>query len=108
MLILGLVGILQAWFGTQEDQHFRQVMLGLGLWALLAFLLPWLYAGRQVGDMAWMIVPLWALAAFEISHAFNIDEDRTAYIGWELVWRCSCACLPSLAGSISFPSGATR
>ncbi len=51
-------------------------MLGLSLFALVAFLLPWLYTGRQVGDLAWAIVPLWALAAFEISYSFVGDEDR--------------------------------
>ena len=44
----------------------------------MAFLLPWLYAGRQVGDLAWTVVPLWALAALEISRSLTFDEDRVS------------------------------
>jgi hypothetical protein len=42
--------------------------------------LPLLYAGRQVGDMAWALVPLWALAATEISRALSPGEDRATYL----------------------------
>jgi hypothetical protein len=52
------------------------MMAGLSIWALVAFLLPWLYVGRQVGDLAWVLIPLWALAAIEISHLLLTDDDR--------------------------------
>ena len=78
VLILGLVGAIHAWLGSSDEQHSRQVMLGLSLLALVAFLLPWLYAGRQVADLAWAVVPLWALAALEISRSLTFDEDRVS------------------------------
>ena len=75
-LILGLVGAVKVWFGTGDDHHSRPMMAGLSIWALVAFLLPWLYVGRQVGDLAWVLIPLWALAAIEISHLLLTDDDR--------------------------------
>jgi hypothetical protein len=76
VLIFGLIGAVRTWSGTWDDQRVRQRMAGLSLWALVAFLLPWLYAGRQVGDLVWVLIPLWALAATEISRSLVIDEDR--------------------------------
>ncbi len=77
VLILGFVVALPAWFSTWEDDHARRLVAGLSLSAVAALLLPWLYTGRQVGDLAWVIVPLWALAAVEISRSLLTDEDRT-------------------------------
>jgi hypothetical protein len=77
VLIFGIIGVLQAWFGTRDNHYSRQRLAGLSVWALVAFLLPWLYAGRQVGDLAWVLIPLWALAAVEISHSFLTGADRT-------------------------------
>jgi hypothetical protein len=34
-----------------------------------------LYAGRQVGDMAWALIPLWALTAIEISRSLITDQE---------------------------------
>ncbi len=80
VLIFGLTGALRVWFGTWDDQRSRQMVAGLSFWALIAFVLPWLYVGRQVGDLAWAIIPLWALAAIEISRAFFTDEDRVSHL----------------------------
>lgn len=44
-----------------------------GLWALAAFLLAAIYPGRQTGDLIWMLVPLWALAAGEWSRHFDFE-----------------------------------
>jgi hypothetical protein len=76
VLILALIVALQAWIGTWDDPQSRQMVKGLSIWALVAVLLPWLYAGRQVGDLAWALIPLWALAAIEISRSLLTDESR--------------------------------
>lgn len=75
VLIFGIIGAVRALFGAWDNQHTRQLMLGLIIWTVVAFLLPLLYAGRQVGDMAWALIPLWALAAIEISRSLLADED---------------------------------
>jgi hypothetical protein len=78
VLIFAIIGAFRAWFGAWgDDQHPRQVMIGLSLWIAVSLLLPLLYAGRQVGDMAWALIPLWALAAIEVSRSLLADEDRT-------------------------------
>lgn len=76
ILIFALIGAVRAWIEDWDDQHPRQVMVGFSIGAVAAFLLPLLYAGRQVGDMAWVLIPLWALAAIEISRSLLADEDN--------------------------------
>jgi len=77
VLILAVIGTVRAWFGAwNDDQHPRQLMMGLSLWFAVSLLLPLFYAGRQVGDLVWGLIPLWALAAIEISRSLLADEDR--------------------------------
>jgi len=77
VLIFVILGAVRAWFGAQADQHTRQVRVGLSIWVVVAILLPLLYAGRHVGDMAWALIPLWALAAIEISRAWDLAHEDT-------------------------------
>lgn len=62
-LILGVAGILRSWRrGSENSWIFR----GLSIWVCLALALALVYPARQIGDLAWVIIPLWALAAKEI------------------------------------------
>jgi len=61
VVIFAIIGALRAWFGHWEDQRTRLLLVGLSIWAVVALLLPLLYAGRQVGDLAWALIPLWAM-----------------------------------------------
>ena len=62
-LILGVVGAFRCWRrGTENPRIF----MGLSIWMGLALALALVYPARQVGDLAWIIIPLWALAAREI------------------------------------------
>jgi hypothetical protein len=45
----------------------------LSLWLLAAFALALLYPSRQVGDLAWAVIPLWTLAALELGSHTRID-----------------------------------
>ncbi len=76
VLIFAVIGAVHAWFADWDDQHPRQALIGLSIWVVVGLLLPLLYAGRQVGDVAWALIPLWALAAIEISRSLLADEDR--------------------------------
>jgi hypothetical protein len=80
VVLFALIGIGRLWFSPWDDQHTRQVVIGLSIWAVVAFLLPLLYAGKQVSDMAWVLIPLWALAAIEISRSFLFEEDTVTHI----------------------------
>jgi hypothetical protein len=75
LLIFGIIGAVRAWLRVQADQRTHQLMVGLSIWAVVALLLPMLYAGRQVGDMAWALIPLWALAAIEISRSLITEQE---------------------------------
>jgi hypothetical protein len=70
-LLFGLVCIGLAWL--------RRNGLGqrLSLWVLVTLVLGLLYPARQVGDLVWMLLPLWGLAAIAISNLIAIEnEDR--------------------------------
>lgn len=47
--------------------------LRLGFWALAALLLAIIYPAKQTGDLLWALLPLWALAALEISRHFDFE-----------------------------------
>jgi hypothetical protein len=52
----------------------------LGMWALVAVILVIIYSGRQVVDLAWALLPLWTLAAMELSHHFDFAGQNL----WEV------------------------
>jgi len=73
-LIFGLIAVVRGWWGRRIDN------IRLSLWLLTAFLVALFYPSRQVGDLAWALVPLWALAALELSNHMQIflEERREA------------------------------
>jgi hypothetical protein len=78
VLVFALIAIARIWLGRHDRQPIRQLTACLGLWALVAILLPLLYSGHQVGDMAWALIPLWALASLEIGRSLHPAENRVA------------------------------
>ncbi len=73
-LVLGLIAAGRGWLETDQRS------MNLSLWALAALLLVLLYPARQVGDLAWALIPLWALAGLELSRHLDFDKARP----WEL------------------------
>ncbi len=54
----------------------------LSLWAVVALLLALIYPARQVSDLAWAILPLWALATRQIVQYLNYHpEELLATLG---------------------------
>lgn len=76
VLIFCLAAVVQFFIGMRDKPLVRLGVAGMSIWALIAILLPLLYAGRQVGDLGWALIPLWALAATEISRYLSPEEDR--------------------------------
>jgi hypothetical protein len=75
-LILAIMATVRGWI-----QGGRRVMR-LSLWMMIALLLALFYPAHQVGDLAWMLIPLWALAALEIAHSSNVLlEERREVLG---------------------------
>ncbi len=67
-LIFAIVAIVREW------EYRRNLVWSLGAWALSGLVLAMAFTGRQVGDVAWALVPLWSLGAIGISGYF---DERT-------------------------------
>ena len=63
VLFFGLAGVSRAWVARHPQYNH---MRWLCLWAFFALAVAMLYPARQVADLAWALVPLWALTAMEI------------------------------------------
>ncbi len=75
-LILAIMASVRGW-----TQGSRRVMR-LSLWMLVALLLALFYPNHQVSDLAWMLIPLWSLAALELTHSSNVlPEERREVLG---------------------------
>lgn len=73
-LFFGLVGSIRA---RRNEDKLGQI---LGLWAAISFLLALVYPGRQITDLLWTLMPLWALAAREFAHYIHSPEQERASI----------------------------
>ena len=66
----GLAGALRG-FLKRDTASIR-----LGIWALVAVVLALIYPGKQTGDLAWALLPLWTLAAIELGHHFDFEGGK--------------------------------
>ncbi len=75
-VLFGLLAVVRGWWRGGR----RSVRLSL--WLLTALLVAAFYPARQVGDLAWALVPLWTLAALELSNYTRIFfEERREVAG---------------------------
>ncbi len=74
VFFIGLAGVARAWIGWHPQ--FNN-MRWLSLWAFFALAVAMLYPARQVFDLAWALVPLWALTAMEIVCDLDVVKART-------------------------------
>ena len=75
-VLFGLVAVVRGWV------QGRRRTIRLSLWLLTATLVALFYPARQVGDLAWVLIPLWALAALELSnHVRVFMEERREVSG---------------------------
>jgi hypothetical protein len=74
-LIFAVVGAIRAWTGRTPLGQALSVL------AFIALALVLIYPGRQVADLLWALIPLWALAAMEVSRYLHIPvgEPRAAF-----------------------------
>ncbi len=72
--VFGLVALISHW----RDPLVRF----LGLWWAAALLLALVHPGRQVNDLAWSLLPLWALASIQFAGMLRLPaQDRLPAIG---------------------------
>jgi hypothetical protein len=57
------------------------VSIRLSLWTLAALLLVLVSVGRQVADLGWALLPLWALASVELSRYFDFSNANRWVVG---------------------------
>lgn len=75
-LIFGLGALLLGWW------QGRRRVIRLGLWFVIALFLALANPSRQVIDLVWAVIPLWALAAEELSRHLTLpQEDRLELTG---------------------------
>ncbi|RJP47470.1 MAG: hypothetical protein C4583_16610 [Anaerolineaceae bacterium] len=75
-ILLALIAIVRGWMRAG-----RRIIL-LSLWMLVALLLAVFYPAHQTADLVWVIIPLWTLAALELSrHLELVREDRLETVG---------------------------
>ncbi|MFZ5904832.1 MAG: phospholipid carrier-dependent glycosyltransferase [Chloroflexota bacterium] len=75
-ILFGVVALLLGWW------QGRRRAIRLGLWFVIALFLALAHPARQAIDLAWALIPLWALAAEELSRHLDFpQEDRLELIG---------------------------
>jgi hypothetical protein len=75
-LTFGLAAVVRGWW-QRRKRYIR-----LTLWILPVLLVVLFYPARQVGDLAWVLIPLWALAALELSNHLRVfAEERREVAG---------------------------
>ena len=78
--VFGSVAVVRGW------QQGQQRIMRASLWLLAAILVVIFYPSRQVADLAWALIPLWALAALEISnHTHIFSDERREVTGMALL-----------------------
>jgi hypothetical protein len=80
IIVFAMIAFIRIWFGEPYRQIVRPIVLGLSIWVGVAILLPLFYAGRQVSDMAWALIPLWTLASVEIGRSLHFNEGKNTNI----------------------------
>ena len=71
VLIFSIVAVIQGWRKKEAASQW------LSLWAGTTFVLVFVYPGREVFGLAWLLVPLWGLAAMEIAKYFRLEGADT-------------------------------
>ncbi len=93
-IIFGVIGGVRGW----ADRHaFAQRIM---IWVLVALLAVFLYPGRQMGDLVWVLVPFWALAAIELARYLEIESSSRVVVFGQavLVFIMLCLFWLNLAG----------
>jgi hypothetical protein len=74
-LLFGLAAGLRGWLQGNKTAQF------LSIWFLFGLLIPMLYPARQVGDIAWALLPIWALAGLELARSAGSHQNWLISLG---------------------------
>lgn len=70
-LLFGLIAGVRNWLQPQS-----KMARALNIWLLAALLLTFVYPARQVGDLIWVLAPLWLLAALELKRYLKLQYSN--------------------------------
>lgn len=76
VVLLALLAAWRGWRGLRQGGRMERLAAGLSLWVLVGLLVGMLYPARQVADLAWILPPLWGLAALELPRYLPAGESR--------------------------------
>jgi hypothetical protein len=102
--LLAFIAIIRGWM-----RNIQRIIF-LSVWLLVALLLAVFLPSRQMGDLAWVLIALNALAALELSRCFNIyPEERSEVAGvsfltvfiWLFAWM-------GFSGMVWIPAGTSE
>ena len=68
-LAFGLVAAIRGWVRRSPLSRW------MSLWSVVALVMALVYPGKHVADVAWVSLPLWGLAALELSRQIQINND---------------------------------
>jgi hypothetical protein len=71
VLIFSIIAIIQGWRNKEPASQW------LSIWAGTTFVLVFIYPGREVSSLAWLLLPLWGLASTEIAKYFRYKGAET-------------------------------
>jgi hypothetical protein len=75
-ILLAIIAILRGWIGGSRK------IIRLSLWMLVALLLAVFYPIRTPADLVWALIPLWTMAAIELTRHIQLDRrDRIETAG---------------------------
>jgi hypothetical protein len=75
-LVLALVATVRGWI--RNSLRVQR----LSLWMTVSLLLVLFYPSRQITDLAWTLIPLWALASLEIARSLDVRPvERREVLG---------------------------
>jgi predicted membrane-bound mannosyltransferase len=66
-IVFGLVGAIRGLFFITRPRDKLLVQVSLA-WSVIALLVVLVYPSRQTADLAWVIPPIWFLAALDLQH----------------------------------------
>jgi hypothetical protein len=73
-LVLVLIASARGWI--QGGRRVRR----LSLWMLVGLLLALFYPTHQIDDLAWMLIPFWALASLELARSLDVRPAERAEV----------------------------
>lgn len=95
-VLLALIAIGRGWWAGSKR------IIPLSMWLLVALLLVVFLPSREMGDLVWVLIPFWAIAAIELTRYVDIFTDERAEVAGVVlltafIWTFSWLDLAGLA-----------